>query len=765
MLKDLWPRSVQAHLIADAGTAATGNGRFRSLEPPVRVHLAFPNGQVPHGLCEIIYAAGANAGVIEPCLEIVPSDPSHAAIEVAMRAAGARAVRFVCRIPGRPRALALAFPHATSVALGHFEIREIGRVRAGTNVARRVLATEQLRPGRLGAGARGAFGLWRAHGIAGLKAAALRRQHRVDYEAWRDHYAVLSAQDRQLIAQRVASLADPPLISVLMPTYETPLAFLERAVGSVRNQLYPYWELCIADDASTNPQVVRSLRSWAKEERRIKVTQRSQRGHIAAASNSALALASGSYIALLDHDDELAPDALFWVAEDIMAHPDAEIIYTDEDKIDAQGAHREPYFKCDWNPDLALAQNYLAHLCVMRTALVRAVGGFREGLEGAQDHDLVLRIIDGAPPHAIRHIPRVLYHWRAHERSTAAVAQAKSYAAQNGRRAVSEHLDRGGIRAEVLPVPGLDGMHRVRYALPEPCPLVSIIILTRDGLDVLEVAITSIRERTDYPRLELIVVDNGSREPRTLTYLKGLSSLGTPSVRVLRDDRAFNFSALNNRAVGAARGALLCFVNNDIEVIEGDWMREMASHAVRTGIGAVGARLLYPDRTLQHGGVILGLGGVAGHAHKHFPSAHAGYFGRAALVSQFSAVTGACLMVRRDLFQAVGGFDEDLAISFNDIDLCLGLNGKGFRTIWTPHATLIHHESRTRGSDETLEKRRRLAHEAAIMEWRWGSLLRNDPAYSPNLTLSREDFGLAQPPRVPTVGNYLKAQGGRNPDH
>ncbi len=589
-----------------------------------------------------------------------------------------------------------------------------------------------------------------AEGWKGVEHRLISYAHRCQdisrYNEWVRRYDLLTDKMRTAARMRVESMPLKPLISVIMPTYNPEPKWLIEAIESVRGQLYPRWELCIADDASPNPRVRQVLEKYASKDSRIKIVYRSSNGHISAASNSAVEIAQGDYIALLDHDDRLAEHALFWVAEAINRHPGVKLVYSDEDKIDPTGERCDPYFKCDWNPDLFYSHNLITHLGVYETNVVRAIGGFRVGYEGAQDYDLALRFIEHIEPREIVHIPRVLYHWRMHARSTAATMTAKPYALGAGQRAISEHLRRQGVAARVESLPHL-GMYRVRYALPDPPPMVTLIIPMRNGLELIQKCLESILLKTDYDNYEILIVDNGSDDAKTLAYLESLKRR-EQRIRVLRDDRSFNFSALNNAAVKQARGDVLGLINNDIEVISRTWLSEMVSHAVRPGIGAVGARLLYPNDTLQHGGVILGIGGIAGHSHKGLPAGQHGYFCRDRIIQAVSAVTAACLVIRKDLYVKVGGFEEDLKVAYNDIDFCLKVRELGYRNIYTPYAELYHHESATRGYEDTPEKQGRLEKESEFMKQRWRELLLNDPAYSPNLTLEGQDFGFAWPPRV-----------------
>ena len=569
-----------------------------------------------------------------------------------------------------------------------------------------------------------------------------------DYAEWVRRYDTITDSDRTRIRHRIDRLREKPLISLVMPVFNPPLSMLNEAIESVVNQLYPNWELCIADDASTDKSIGKALRRWAQKDPRIKTVFRDVNGHISAASNSALEVANGAFIALLDNDDLLSEHALWWIAQSIADHPGAALIYSDEDKIDQSGVRTEPYFKSGWNPDLFLSHNMICHLSAYRADLIRDVGGFREGYEGAQDYDLALRCVEKLEPRQIVHIPRVLYHWRSHAGSTAQGVNEKPYALAAGERALNDHFARTGTaaRAEVLDI----GMYRTRYEVLQPAPLVSLIIPTRNSLQLISQCVSRILEKTTYQHYEIIIVDNGSDDPRVLEYFATLNS--NDRVRVLRDDRPFNFSALNNFAAEHARGEYLGLLNDDVEVRSPDWLEEMVSLAQQPGVGAVGARLWYPDNTLQHGGVILGIGGIAGHSHKRLPEGQPGYFGRAQLIQTFSAVTAACLVIKKDLYEAVGGLDEsNLEIAFNDVDFCLRLREAGYRNVWTPYAELYHHESATRGHDDTPEKRLRFEKETRYMTKRWGDSLLDDPAYSPNLSLEREDFSLSWPPRVAGV--------------
>lgn len=573
-------------------------------------------------------------------------------------------------------------------------------------------------------------------------------QNHRDYPRWIKNYDTLTPQLIEKIHKRFEQWEFPPLISIVMPTYNTEEKWLRTALNSVQEQIYPFWELCVADDASTQPHVRQILEEYAGRDQRIKLTFRTENGHISAASNSALELVTGEFVTFLDHDDKLAPQALFWVAQDILDYPDALLWYSDEDKIDAQDKRFEPYFKSDWNPDLFLSHNLITHLAVYRTELVKHIGGFREGYEGAQDYDLALRALAVITPLQIRHIPRILYHWRAIKGSTAIRPQEKPYALVAAQKAIGEFLEKQGIDAVVTESPEVPGTSRVQYLLPANPPLVSLIIPTYNGLKLLRSCVNSIFQKTDYQPFELLIIDNASDDPETLSYLQQLQTQ-YENVRIIEYPYPFNYADMNNRGVAEAQGEIIGLLNNDLEVITAGWLTEMVSHALRPEIGAVGARLWYANDTLQHGGVVLGIGGGAGHAHKGFPRGHVGYMGRAALIQNFSAVTGACMLVRKAVFEQAGGLDaERLTVALNDVDFCLKLNKMNLRVLWTPYAELYHHESASRGYEDTPEKIARYDKERACLKERWEAFLVFDPAYSPNLTLETQDFAFAWPPRI-----------------
>jgi glycosyltransferase involved in cell wall biosynthesis len=599
-----------------------------------------------------------------------------------------------------------------------------------------------------------AIGVYRREGIGGITGRILTvlRTRRVnpapgsgaydrnDYTQWIRRFDSPDVNARRAIAVRIDTFAERPLISVVMPTYNPNPAWLIEVIESVRRQSYPHWELCIADDASTDAAIRPILERFAAEDHRIKVTFRNKNGHISEASNSAIESAAGSWIALLDHDDLLNEQALFRVADVINRHHDVRMIYSDEDKVDEAGNRFEPYFKCDWNLDLFYSQNLFSHLGVYHTDLVRAVGGFRKGLEGSQDYDLALRCLEQIESDQIHHIPHVLYHWRVHAESTARSGDAKPYAVVAGERALNEHFVRCGVaaRAEVSAYG-----YRVHYALPAVPPRVSIIIRVGQDLPALRLSIATILEKTAYPDYEILLLaiegDCASAELAADTR-----------VRVLPIEPGLGQATATNIAVRQATGEVVALLDNAIEVISPDWLSEMVSLALQSGIGAVGARLWYCAGMLNHGGIFLGMGQshVAGFAHHRLPRHGHGYFGRAQLVSSFSAVSDSCLVIRAAVFSEVGGLNEiDLQSAFNDVDFCLRVRACGYRNVWTPYAELKCDVPLRKNAVVRTEMLASLDGDIRYMQEHWGALLSSDPAYSRNLTLQQEDFSLAWSPQ------------------
>ena len=540
--------------------------------------------------------------------------------------------------------------------------------------------------------------------------------------------------------RKVKVLTSKPLISIITPVYNTKKTYLSEMIESVLDQNYANWELCIADDASSSTETLEVLKSFETQDDRIKIVYRETNGHISEASNSALALATGEYVAFLDHDDLLAPDALYSMVKRLNKKPNLKLIYSDEDKIDAENNRYEPHFKSGWNPDMFFSQNYLSHLTMIEKKIVDKAGGFRTGYEGSQDYDLFLRCLQHIDNTEIGHIEKILYHWRAIEGSTALDPNAKRYATSAALRALQDYFKHTGQKVTV----GhgmVENTYKVEYHLEVDPPLVTIVIPTRDRYKLLYKCINSILKYTEYKNYEILILDNESSEAKILEYFVELKQ--RENIRVIEYHQPFNFSAINNFGVTQARGEVIALLNNDVEIISRHWLTEMVQHALRPEIAAVGAMLYYRDNTIQHAGVVLGLGGVAGHSHKYFPKGSFGYFSRLKIIQNYVAVTGACLVVEKTLYEAVGGLDEEnLSVAFNDVDFCLKLQKKGYRNLWTPYVELYHHESRSRGHEDTKEKQERFGREISHMKKKWKSNLDNDRYYNGHLTRMFEDFRL-----------------------
>ena len=560
------------------------------------------------------------------------------------------------------------------------------------------------------------------------------------YDQWLLHN-VPSVQE--LKEQRAASLrlSWQPLISVIMPVYNVPTELLTRAIDSVIAQSYPKWELCIVDDCSTDPHVRPLLQRVSRRDRRIRVSFADRNRGIAGASNACMEMARGDFVVFLDNDDELAPHALFSIAELLNRHPDADVIYSDEDKIAPGGTREHPFFKPDFSPDLLLCHNYICHVLAVRRSLVMDIGGFREGYDGAQDYDLILRVVRRTARNRIYHIPDILYHWRMVEGSTALNYWNKPRAKDATLRLIDEHLknvlgqDYGSV--EYLSMDD-NVLFYPRYTLKR-FPVVSIVISTRDKVHLLKSCIESLGITT-YSSYEIVLIDNNSQEQETKVYFDTLKH-SHPHVRIIDYPYPFNYSAINNFGIRHAHGEVIILLNNDTELLTPDWIEIMLGYAQQQRVGAVGVKLLYPNNTIQHGGIVLGLGGIAGHSHKYYPADHPGYCARLKTVCNYSAVTAACMMFRRDVWQQAGGLDERLAVTFNDVDFCLRIRALGYDIVYTPQVQLLHHESMSVGRVH-LNERTMDAQEIAFMKQRWGEALYLDPFYNLNLTLDTEDYAI-----------------------
>ncbi len=538
----------------------------------------------------------------------------------------------------------------------------------------------------------------------------------------------------------ISDLEYTPLISIITPTYNTDKKYLKDMLKSVLSQTYLNWELCIADDASSNEDTIKILKEYESNHENIKVVYRKENGHISEASNSALELAWGEYIVLLDHDDMLSPNALYEMVKKINENKKLKLIYSDEDKIDEENNRFSPHFKSGWNPDMFYSQNYICHLVLLKKQLVEKIGGFRKGYEGSQDYDLFIRYIDEIKDDEIDRIEKILYHWRAIEGSTALSSSEKNYAHEAGLKALKSFFVKKDKNIKVEN--GLvKNTYKVNYPLPKVEPLVSIIIPTKDGYKILSKCIKSILEKTLYKNYEIIIIDNQTTCKKALIYLDKLSK--QENITILKYPHVFNYSAINNFAVKHSKAEIVALLNNDVEIISYHWLTEMVQQVIRKEIGAVGAMLYYDDNTIQHAGVILGIGGVAGHSHKYFEKSDNGYFFRLKIVQNLSAVTGACLVVRKKLFEEVSGLEEEnLKIAFNDVDFCIKLLEKGYRNLWTPYVELYHHESISRGKEDNAEKVARFNSEITYMKNKWLNYLELDKYYNNNLTIKNENFSI-----------------------
>lgn len=585
--------------------------------------------------------------------------------------------------------------------------------------------------------------------VNGLKKTAQKVRHYLKYtrvnmltenEAYEKWIKNCEYVDEEEMKKEMERFSYRPLFSICIPVYNVEEKWLRKCIDSIEKQYYDHWQLCMADDCSSDVQVREILREYEKKDSRIQVVYRSRNGHISEATNSALELAKGEFIVLMDNDDELAPNALFEAAKLLQNHRDADVIYSDEDKITEDGKRMGPYFKPDYCPDTLLSYNYISHLGIYRKTLVDQIGGFRTGVEGAQDYDLLLRITEKTD--RVYHIPKVLYHWRAIAGSTAMDGGQKNYAYLAGQKVLEDAVKRRGYYADVKMLEKIL-CYNVEF-FPVKEHLISIIIPTKDKADVLERCLASIYKKTKEQKFEIIIVDNNSEEEKTFALFD--EYMQKDNFRVLKQPIPFNYSRLNNEAVKIARGDLLLFLNNDVEVITDRWLTLLAGEAERREIGAVGTKLLYPNNTVQHAGVVLGLWGVAGHMGTGKERDDNGYMSHLALRRNYSAVTAACLMVRRDVFEEVGGFEEELAVAFNDVDFCLKIREAGYRNVFLADVELYHYESLSRGKEDNTEKVARFNGEVAYMRKKWGEKLEKDPCYNPNFALRADEIRIRTSP-------------------
>ena len=556
----------------------------------------------------------------------------------------------------------------------------------------------------------------------------------IDYKEWFENHKV---SQEELEKQKKKVFVYAPKISILVPVYNTPQVFLKQMLQSVRKQTYANWELCIANANPDNEEVKQILEICTKKDDRIKVVNVPENEGIAQNTNRALDIATGEFIGLLDHDDLLEENALYEIVSCLNKKKETDVLYTDEDKVTTDlDEYFSPNFKPDFNLDMLRANNYICHFFVAKKELIEKVGGFRAEYNGAQDYDLILRCTEQAQN--VAHIAKILYHWRVHKESTADNPLSKMYAYEAGKKAIEGHLARCHTDGEVLQTDNL-GFYRVKYPVKGK-PLVSILIPNKDQVDTLDKCLRSIEERTDYDNYEIIIIENNSTEQKTFDYYNQICN---DKIRVVYWKKEFNYSAINNFGVDQAKGEYLLLLNNDMEVISRDWMSELLGHCQRPEVGAVGARLYYPDDTVQHAGIIIGIGGVAGSVFVGMKRGYTGYMHRAAIQQDLSAVTAACMMIKRSVFEEAGRLEEQLKVAFNDVDLCLKIRKNGYLIVYDPYVELYHYESKTRGAEDTKEKVRRFQSEIEYMRCHWIDILKNgDPAYNPNLTLKKWDYSL-----------------------
>lgn len=744
----LRPRAHDApRLVPDEGISPGGAGSGHDwIAEAGAARFRLPVGPLLPGWYLLEVALEHDQGVADGMLVSESARPGGAALRYSLPIRPGRMSRRVVWLPGLRRPLRFAVLNRPGpFTIRHFRLRWLPALLARRRLVKR-LATVHPRWRSVPAvavlsGVRAEArrqGLpWRQLALRYYEQTYRRRCIERDYHEW---LAERSEADAGELQQRIARLRQRPVISLLLPLMDARGNSLRPCLEALAQQSYPHWQLCIVSHEKIDTEVIEWLRSHQQSEPRIRLNA-GESGTVAQLANRALTLADGELLLLLDPADRLPPDALWRIAAACDEQPGVVLVYGDSDWLDADGERCRPQFKPDWNPDLLLAQDYIGRPVAYRTERVRMLGGFREAFDGCHEYDLLLRHVAGVAAEAVVHVPQIRYHRSLASAADGAVTAAGAQTDACAEQALREHLARVAPRASVRTTPW-PGVHRVSWPLPEPAPLVSLVVPTRDRVDVLRPCVEALLARTDYPHLELLIVDNQSRCAETLAFMKDLAERD-PRVRLLEWDQPFNYAAINNLAAGEARGEILALLNNDVEPIGADWLREMVGHACRPEIGCVGAKLYYPDDTVQHAGVILGIGGVAGHGHKYCRRADAGFAGRLVSTQNLSAVTGACLVLRKALFDEAGGFNaEALPIAFNDVDLCLRVRQAGYRNLWTPYAELYHHESVSRGGNDTGGKRARAAREVAYMRRTWGDLLDHDPAYNPNLTLVHEDFSL-----------------------
>ena len=557
----------------------------------------------------------------------------------------------------------------------------------------------------------------------------------VPYGLW---YRAYIPTEETLETQRKQKFDYSPLISIAVPAYQTPVEFLRQMIESLIVQTYSNWELCIVNASPDNEEMQKVLAEYSAGDSRVRFCNLKENLGIAENTNRAFAMTKGEFVGLLDHDDLLAPNALYEIVKILQDHPQADALYTDEDKVTTElDEHFQPHLKPDFNLDLLRSNNYICHFLVVRRSVVQKAGGFRREFDGAQDYDFIFRCVEQA--REVIHVPEILYHWRTHKSSTADNPASKMYAFEAGKRAIEGNLERTGTPGTVEHTPDF-GFYRVKYPVQGE-PLVSIIIPNREEKETLQACVESIFEKTVYKNYEIIIVENNSGSDEIFRYYRKLSE--DPRIHLLRWKKEFNYSAINNFGVRHAKGDYLLFLNNDVKVIDPDWLSEMLGVCQRQEVGAVGAKLIYPDNTIQHAGCVVGMGGIAGHMFVNMPAERTGYLHKASLLQDMSCVTAACMMMKKNVFLEAGGFTEELAVAFNDVDLCLKVRSHGHLIVYDPYVKLYHYESKSRGAEDSEEKVRRFQSEIEYIRSHWIDILKNgDPYYNKNLSLSKWNYSL-----------------------
>lgn len=576
----------------------------------------------------------------------------------------------------------------------------------------------------------------------------------VPYGPW---YRAYIPTEETLETQRKQKFDYSPLISIAVPAYQTPVEFLRQMIESLIVQTYSNWELCIVNASPDNEEMQKVLAEYSAGDSRVRFCNLKENLGIAENTNRAFAMTKGEFVGLLDHDDLLAPNALYEIVKILQDHPQADALYTDEDKVTTElDEHFQPHLKPDFNLDLLRSNNYICHFFVVQKSIVEKAGGFRKEFDGAQDYDFIFRCTENAGE--VLHVPEILYHWRTHKASTADNPASKMYAFEAGKRAIEAHLERTGTEGEVSHTQDL-GFYRVKYPV-QGKPLVSVIIPNKDEKETLQTCLEMLEKNTGYQNFEIIIVENNSTTDEIFRYYKELS--GNRKIHLLRWGKEFNYSAINNFAVAHAKGEYLLFLNNDVKSINPDWLEEMLGVCQRPEVGGVGAKLIYPDNTIQHAGCVIGMGGIAGHMFVDMPADHTGYLHKASLLQDMSAVTAACLLMKKEVFEQAGGFTEELAVAFNDVDLCLKVRKNGYLIVYDPYAKLYHMESKTRGAEDSKEKVRRFQTEIEYMRCHWIDILKNgDPCYNKNLSLTKWNYSLKPIPGMETEAGQKKEKTGR----